>query len=145
MLNLTKFKDRRYFDEKKIPPDVWDVLKTASVLSVGEFRVFEIAYEQWFGEKGDEKTIENFFMPYMFKSIVPIWVRQFCERILKLDHQGALNPVEFGVVGDPPATRDQKWQGVEAFTWVIGITMALIFVSHLTAQMTKVTCGFPPC
>ena len=37
----------------------------SSLLSVGEFRVFEIAYEAWYGEAGKEKMIEKHFTGYI--------------------------------------------------------------------------------
>ena len=97
MLNREKLRSKRYFDEKTIPEDVWAVLKASSALSVGEFRVFQIAYEQWYGEEGEEKAIENHFTSYMFNDIVPIWVRHFCTRVVRLDREDALDPSEFGV------------------------------------------------
>ena len=59
MLNLEKLKDKRFFDEKRIPDDVWVVLRASSALSVGEFKVFQIAYKEWFGKEADEDWIER--------------------------------------------------------------------------------------
>lgn len=144
MLDLSKFKDRRYFDEKSIPNDVWAVLRTASILNVGEFRVFQIAYREWYGEDGDEQTIERFYTPYMFKEIVPLWVRHFCKRVQKWDEDGTLDPVELGIVARP-STSEQKWRGIEAFFWIFGSLLILILIADIAARISDLKCGFPPC
>ena len=38
--------------------DAGQVVYTASVLNVSEFRLFELAYEDWFGEPGPETALE---------------------------------------------------------------------------------------
>lgn len=136
--------ERRFFDEKKIPLDVWQVLRTAAVLSIPEFRVFEIAYKQWFGEDTDEATIESHFVPYMFKDAVPMWVRHFCKRVLKLDKDGTLNPTEFGITS-PVATREQQSRGVEFMILAVASIVTLVLLAELAAQAMKLNCMFPPC
>lgn len=136
--------NRRFFDEKNIPSEVWYVLRTASLLSVGEFRVFEIAYRQWFDETGDEKTIERFFTPYMFNDVVPMWVGHFCKRVLKLDQEDVLEPAEFGIV-TPPPTRAQQIKGFEYLIWAVGTLLVLVLMAELAAQHMNLECMFPPC
>ena len=84
--------------EKSIPLDVRNVLDTAAVLQVTEFNLFRIAYRHWHGCDASERSIEQFFVPYMFRSIVPYWVRQLCRRVLQADAEGTLDPAEFGIV-----------------------------------------------
>ena len=83
--------------EKSIPLDVRNVLDTAAMLQVTEFNLFRIAYRHWHGCNAPERSIEKFFVPYMFRSIVPYWVRQLCRHVLQADAEGILDPAEFGV------------------------------------------------
>lgn len=140
-----KHKDRRYFDEKDIPDDVWSVLRTASVLNVGEFRVFQLAHKEWYAEEVDEKTIEGFFTQYMFNEIVPLWVRHFCQKVLRLEDEGALDPVALGVISPREASREQKWRGIEATFWIFGSLLILILIAEIASRISELKCGFPPC
>ncbi len=135
---------RRYFDERKIPADVWAVIRASELLSVVEFRVFEIAYQDWYGEAGDEKMIEKYFADYMFNDIVPPWVRHFCKKVMKRDSEGELDPVDFGIVYKP-ATRAQINKGLEAMMWIIGFMIVLFLIGEGTSQALWLQCMFPPC
>ncbi len=137
-------KEKRFFDEGRIPEDVWGVLSSASLLSIGEFRVFEIAYEQWYGEAGDEKHIEKHFTSYMFNDIVPVWVRHFCKKIVKLDDEDALDPAEFGVVHGA-ATMEQRNRGLEFIAALMFILIAFFFIGESAAKVLQLQCMFPPC
>ena len=145
MLNIEKLKDKRFFDEKRIPDDVWVVLRASSALSVGEFRVFQIAYKEWFGKEADEDWIERYFVQYMFNDIVPQWVRHFAKRVLILDENGDLDANRFGIERPGPATNSQKWRGVEAFAWVIGSLLVLILIAEMAGRFAELPCRFPPC
>ena len=83
--------------EKSIPADVRNVLDAAALLQVTEFCLFQIAYCHWHGRATTERLIEQHFVSYMFWSVVPFWVRQFCRRVLAAEAVGALNPSEFRV------------------------------------------------
>ncbi len=143
-MKSSKYQDRRFFDEDKIPSDVWSVLRASSVLSVGEFRIFEIAYEAWHGEAGEEKMIEEHFIGYMFNDIVPPWVRHFCKKVMKQDNEGSLDPEEFGIIRKA-ATTYQINKGLEAMMWIIGFMIVLFLVGEGTSQALWLQCMFPPC
>lgn len=136
--------ERRYFDEKRIPNDVWSVLRAASLLSVGEFRVFEIAYEQWYGEAGDEKHIERHFTSYMFNDIVPVWVRHFCKRVMELDRENALDPADFGIVA-AVATSERHNRGLEFIMLLVLMLMLFFFMGESAAKLMRLQCVLPPC
>lgn len=104
----------------------------------------EIAYEQWYGEKGDEETIEKHFIPYMFKDIVPMWVRHFCKRVLQLDEDESLNPADFGIVRRR-ATREQLNKGVEYIFWIILLLILMFIAIEAVDEYLKLQCMFPPC
>lgn len=137
-------RERRCFDEDRIPNDVWSVLNAASLLSVGEFRVFEIAYEQWYGERGEEKQIERHFTSYMFHDIVPVWVRHFCQYVLRLDREDALDPAEFGITR-AAATPEQRNRGLEFIMLLVLILMVFFFIGESAAQLMELHCTLPPC
>lgn len=83
--------------EKSIPADVRNVLDAAALLQVSEFHLFQLAYRHWHGSDTSERSIERHFVPYMFRSVVPFWVRQLCRRVLQASADGILDPVNFGV------------------------------------------------
>lgn len=143
-MNKSNPKQKRYFDEGRIPADVWSVLRASSLLSVGEFRVFEIAYAQWYGEDGDEKMIEKHFIRYMFNDVVPPWVRFFCKKILQLDNEDALDPAEFGIV-HASASLAQRNRGLEFIALLIAILIAFFYVGESAAKLLWLQCMFPPC
>ena len=144
MNQATKPNDERHFDEKQIPIDVWHVLRTAALLNVPEFRVFEIAYTRWFGESGTENTIEEFYLPYMFSDVVPACVRHFCDQVLDDDHAGTLNPRDYGIE-ERKATAKQKNRGYEFLIVAVASLTIIILLSELAAQSMKLQCMFPPC
>lgn len=87
--------------EKSIPADVRNVLDAAALLQVSEFCFFQIAYRHWHGSDTSERSIERHFVPYMFRAVVPFWVRQLCRRVLQASADGTLDPADFGVEPGP--------------------------------------------
>ncbi len=137
-------RNQRLVGEEDIPDDVWGVLRSSALLEVGEFRVFEIAYEDWHGEAGDEKMIEKHFTGYMFNDRVPPWVRHFCKKVLKLDSEEALDPADFGIVLKP-ASREQINKGLEAIMYIIVALMFIFLLGESAARYMQLQCLFPPC
>ena len=137
-------RQKRLVGEEDIPDDVWGVLRSSALLEVGEFRVFEIAYQQWHGEDGEEKMIEKHFTRYMFNDIVPPWVRHFCNKVLKLDGEEALDPADFGIVRKP-ATREQLNKGLEAIMYIILALTCIFLLGEGAARYMQLSCVLPPC
>lgn len=135
---------RRFFDEDKIPEDVWLVLEATSLLGIGEFKLFEIAYREWFGEEGDEKTIEHYFTPYMFGEVVPAWVRHFSQRIVKLDQEGTIRPRDFGIY-PRIASRDDLRKGLDFAAWLVVSMVVLVLLGKVAGKTLSEICMFPPC
>lgn len=135
---------RRQVGEEKLPADVWGVMRASALLGVGEFRVFEIAYKEWYGEAGEEKMIEEHFAGYMFNDMVPPWVRHFCNKVLKLDFEEALDPADFGIVLRP-ATREQINKGLEALMYIVGALFFMILLAESAGRLMQLQCMFPPC
>ena len=72
-----------------IKPD-WDdnpkrskILHAANLLHVGEFQLIQLAYKAWYDENLPEDKINRIFSEYMVTGIIPIWVTNYAEDILK--------------------------------------------------------------
>ena len=131
---------RQYFDED-IPEDVQATLDVSALLGVAEFRMFHIAYRQWYGHDAEEATIERYFIPYMFHDRVPPWVRHFTQRVKQLDLAGKLDLAEFGIVRRA-ATAQQIHRG-RAFA--LGLFTVLVTLVLLAELAGRNSCLFPPC
>jgi hypothetical protein len=51
--------------------DIKDVIISASLLQISEFRFFQLSYAHWYGRDISEREIEHIFITYMFSSFVP--------------------------------------------------------------------------
>lgn len=71
----------------ELSADCQEVLGAAKVLDVTEFRLFEVAYQDWFGYSGAEGELEKIYAMYWFTGVVPSWVRHYCRQILTLSGQ----------------------------------------------------------
>jgi hypothetical protein len=128
-----------------IPEDVEQVLRTSAVLSISEFRVFDLAYASWYGREVDEETIEGHFMPYMFRDVVPPWVRSFTRKVLELERRGRLEPGELGIE-TPQAEAGDVSRG-RFYAFVIAMSLIALYISaNLAAPLLGIEdCWFPPC
>ena len=73
--------------------DAGQVVYTASVLNVSEFRLFELAYQDWFGKTGAETSLEAAYMAYVVYGTSPIWVRNYVRKTRQLcDEAGMYLP-----------------------------------------------------
>ena len=131
---------KQYFDED-LAEDVQATLDAAAQLGIAEFRMFHIAYRQWYGCEADEKTIERYFIQYMFHDTVPFWVRHFSQRVRDLDRRGRLDPAEFGIAR-PKATTRQINRGR---VFALGLVTAMVTLVLLAELAADKTCLFPPC
>lgn len=80
-----------------LDPDERNVLEASAVLQITEFHLFELAYERWFGEEATEQKVEPFYIAYMFRTVIPPWVRHFARDVVTEDRAGHLDPTAFGV------------------------------------------------
>ena len=83
--------------------DAAQVYYIASVLSVSEFRLFELAYDDWFGESGSERILEAAYMSYVVCGLTPIWVRNYTRKTRQLcDEAGMYLPQSVALPGQHP-------------------------------------------
>lgn len=95
---------QQYFDEN-LSRDQWDLLEAAGLLQVTEFKLFELAYREWYGVRPKARVIEVHFRNYMFNMVIPAWVSHFCRRIVELGQAGSLDPRDFGIYQRLPSKR----------------------------------------
>ena len=80
-----------------IKPD-WDdnpkrseLLHAANLLQIGEFQLIQLAYKVWYKEDLPEDKINKIFSEYMVTGIIPIWVTNYAQDILKLSKANVLD------------------------------------------------------
>jgi hypothetical protein len=69
---------------KQLSADSQQVQAAADVLEVTEFRLFEMAYREWFGKSCQEGEMEKLYMMYWFTGMSPLWVRHYSRQVLSL-------------------------------------------------------------
>lgn len=129
---------------RTIPADVKDVLRTSSLLSIPEFRVFSLAYTRWYGRRAAEKEIERHYLPYMFRDQVPHWVRAFTRHVLDLERRGELDPASLGIARPRPNARDVH----RGRLYLLAIALSLVslfLLVELATDLLGLDCVFPPC
>ena len=80
-----------------VKPD-WDdnpkrseILHSANLLHIGEFQLIQLAYKVWYKEDLPEDKINKIFSEYMVTGIIPIWVTDYAQNILKLNKANVLD------------------------------------------------------
>ena len=81
-----------------VKPD-WDdnpkrseILHAANLLHIGEFQLIQLSYKSWYNEDLPEDKINKIFSEYMVTGIIPIWVTDYAQNILKLNKANVLDP-----------------------------------------------------
>ncbi len=129
-----------------IDPVVLEVLDAAALLDTTEFNIFCLAYTRWFGQKASVDFIEPHFNAYMFREIVPFWVRHFTRHIMHLYAMGRLNPEDYGLK-KPPASSRMVFLGRLYTLLLILILVVLFVVTSSSEHLLSIAknCYFPPC
>ncbi len=68
--------------KKKSPTDPDIIGFAAKRMNIGEFELFILAYEEWYGERPTEAMMEPFFGTYLKRSTAPFWARHYARRFL---------------------------------------------------------------
>lgn len=139
-------KRRLFFDERRMPADVADVLEAAGLLEVTEFEFFRLAYRRWYGIQIGDRDLERQYLPYMFRRRVPIFVRHLAREIIARAELDQLDPRAYGVM-PRPVSMDMYHRGLRYCLW-----LTVIFGTLLTGAMTVTeltpwyqSCYLPPC
>lgn len=77
-------------NELAVSDDAQQVEEAAAILNVSEFRLFELAYHDWFGVFAKENKLESAYMPYVVCGTVPCWLRHFSRKTLQLCDEAGL-------------------------------------------------------
>ena len=80
-----------------VKPD-WDdnpkrseILHAANLLHIGEFQLIQLSFKSWYNEDLPEDKINKIFSEYMVTGIIPIWVTDYAQNILKLNKANVLD------------------------------------------------------
>jgi len=132
--------------DKEIPADALAVANAAALLDITEFELFRLAHRDWFGRAATDRTIEGYFIPFMFRGVVPYWVRNFVRLVLRLDDEGDLDREQLGV-------RRQRWsrsmarRGELYLLIIVAVLVLLFFAANDPAVLANLPkgCLLPPC
>lgn len=127
-------------------PDIHSVLDAAAILDISEYELFRLAYERWHGAGIDEQALEPFFVAYMFKDTVPLWVRDFARLVQRQSQRGTLDFQEMGV-NLRPRTPQMVRRGTRFAVTLVTVMATLIVLAQAAAQLLDIgeRCMFPPC
>ena len=129
---------------RELPRDVADVLETASLLDVSEYRVFELAHRAWFGAAaGDRAGLDRRFFAYLYRDEVPPWVRRFARAVVASGRKAGFDPAMWGAPRPPPPRRATIRLGVRHAFCTLAAVAAVFATAHCAAE--PFGCLFPPC
>jgi hypothetical protein len=133
--------------ERKLRPDVSEVIEVAAMLDTTEFDIFRKAYASWFGEAANDDKIEGFFVAYMFKEQVPLWVRHFTRPLLAIGRREGGDALEAYRTRRPPTTLMTKLAGGLSTGLIIALLALLVMLAMNAAELKELfgSCYFPPC
>ncbi len=118
------FKSRKSRQNEHSNKDLEGISRASQLLQISEFRFFNLAYAQWYGQSINEKGLEYIFANYMFEDIVPHWVRHFTRKIISMFEQGTLNPQEFSIER-PKGSYELRCAGI-GYTVILSV-MVVVF------------------
>ena len=91
--------------------DLVAVATAAALLEISEFRFFELASERWFGRPASDRLLEAAFDDYMFREVVPPWVRHLARQVLDLAERAELDRESFDLER-PQITEAMRTRGI---------------------------------
>jgi len=118
----------QYFDEN-LAADQWDLQEAAALLQVTEFRIFELAYKEWYGHKPRHYVIETHFNNYMFNQVIPAWVKHLCRRVIASSQAGDLDPRDFGIYHRLPSRRMTRI-GRLYIAFLLVMFLGLVYITY---------------
>jgi hypothetical protein len=130
---------------KQLNSDAQAVIKTASLLQISEFEVFQLAHKRWFGYLAENREIDRLFSRYLINASVPLWVRAFTRLINQLQDENRLDGRTFGLQPAPPPSQRTALVGVLALLLMLIFVALLIYLADKTDPSLAATCRLPPC
>ena len=139
-----------------IKPD-WDddpkrskILHAANLLQIGEFQLIQLAYKAWYKEDLPEKKINKIFSEYMVTGIIPIWVTNYAEDILKLYKANVLDSfndkyhVYDHEFGKHISTEKQRKRRGVFYAFIIGVVFIASHYMAINYVEVEGSAGFYP-
>ena len=136
-----------FFHDEPLPKDALLVLNAVAKLDTTEFKLFELAYIDWYGKACNGQYMEHYFVSYMFESSVPFWVRAFCRKVLAFNGEPDTVQSIFGV-GVQKSTRRMRILGVLYSAILVVCLLFLVYIFSVpTEELPEFLkeCYFPPC
>lgn len=135
------------FFNRHLESDIVAVLDASAALEITEFRLFQLAFEDWYGKSAKLEFMERQFAAYMFAQYVPTWVRHFSRKILKLQSEGSLDPNSFGIWKPLPSSRMVLFAKIYTAVLLLVFMLALVSIYALPEDVLAMFegCYFPPC
>ena len=118
--------------DMQIRLDLEQVVSASKALQISEFRLFRLAYFQWYGRDIPESELEHIFSAYMFEDIVPHWVRHCGRQVTARFEQGVLDPGDFNIEC-PKATEVMKSAGY-GYSFILTVIL-IVFCIMLTGEI----------
>jgi hypothetical protein len=93
----------------------------AGLFDISEFKLFEMAYVNWYGREAAKKAMDRFFGTYLNTGSVPFWLRAAVRKILCQHRKGDLTASQLGVdrPGLSPVERRFGWMLVGFFSLLV--------------------------
>jgi hypothetical protein len=134
------------FQYEDMPQDCVLVANTAGLLEITEFRLFQLAFGEWYGREIRDYEAEDYFTTFMYFDRVPFWVRRFCHKIQNLHEAGNLNPRDFGIKPKRFEYGLLRW-AITAVSIMFATLVVLIFMANNAVDLMPFLkeCYFPPC
>jgi len=134
------------FQYEDMPADCVLVANTAGLLEITEFRLFQLAFGDWYGREIRDYEADDYFTAFMYYDRVPFWVRRFCHKIQDLREEGHLDPRNFGINPQRFEYRLLRW-AVMAVSIMLASLVILIFLANTASDLMPFLkeCYFPPC
>jgi len=139
-----------------VKPD-WDdnpkrseILHAANLLHIGEFQLIQLSYKSWYNEDLPEDKINKIFSEYMVTGIIPIWVTDYAQNILKLNKANVLDPFndkyhvydhEFGKY---ISTEKQRRRRGIFYALIVGIVFIASHIMAINYVEDEGSAGFYP-
>jgi hypothetical protein len=118
------FQSLKRKEHQRVQEETDQISIASDILQISEFNFFRLAYSQWFGREIPVSRLEHIFAEYVFKEIVPYWVRHLSRRVMKKLDQGILDPSEFHVIL-PKGSRKLRIEGYIYTVIILIITILL--------------------
>jgi len=134
------------FQYEDMPADCVLVANTAGLLEITEFRLFQLAFGDWYGREIRDYEADDYFTAFMYYDRVPFWVRRFCHKIQDLREEGQFDPRNFGINPQRFEYRLLRW-AVMAVSIMLASLVILIFLANTAVDLMPFLkeCYFPPC